>query len=152
MTTAFYHITTKIKEHLKSSAFVNTVTEGNIFDVDLNKKTIYPLSHIMVNNCQMIGNVLQFNISVIAMDIIDYSNGGVIDIFVGNDNTHDVLNTQLVVLLELEGAMLRGELWDDRIELIGDPINEPFTDRFEDNVAGWTATFDVQIPNEISIC
>jgi len=46
----FYNITTKIKETLALDAFVNTVTYGDIFEVDLNKQDIFPLSHFIVNN------------------------------------------------------------------------------------------------------
>ena len=47
----FYNITTKIKETLALDAFVNTVTYGDIFEVDLNKQDIFPLSHFKLN-CQ----------------------------------------------------------------------------------------------------
>ena len=36
--TGFYDITKKIKDALEAEPFVNTVTIGNIDDVDLNKK------------------------------------------------------------------------------------------------------------------
>ena len=41
--TGFYNITTKIKETLEQEPFVNTITYGNIDDVDLNKQNIFPL-------------------------------------------------------------------------------------------------------------
>ena len=43
----FYEITQVIKNKLQEDLFVNTVTTGDIFKVDLNKLTIFPLSHIM---------------------------------------------------------------------------------------------------------
>ena len=46
----FYSVIDNIKAELIASPFVNTVTEGSIFEVDLNKQTIFPLSHIMLNN------------------------------------------------------------------------------------------------------
>ena len=35
------------------------------------------------------------------MDIVDQSKDEVTDVFVGNDNEHDILNTQLAVLNKL---------------------------------------------------
>jgi hypothetical protein len=46
----FYQVTTAIKDQLYKDVFVNTVSSGDIFEIDLNKQTIFPLSHIIVNN------------------------------------------------------------------------------------------------------
>ena len=124
--TGFYDITKTIKEQLELDDFVNTVSEGDIFDVDLKKQSIFPISHIMVNSCTHEGNVLRFNISVIAMDIVDKTNDENLDAFVGNDNEHDVLNTQLAVLVRMLEVMNRGDLRNGVYELSGTPTIEPF--------------------------
>ena len=71
--TGFYNVLKKIKETLDAEPFVNTVTYGNIDDVDLNKQSIFPLSHVIVNNTTVQEKTLNFNISVLAMDIVDIS-------------------------------------------------------------------------------
>jgi hypothetical protein len=150
--TEFYDITTDLKNALIASPFVNTVTTGGLEDVDLNKKTIFPLSHIIVNSAVPRSQTVSFNISIIAMDIVDESKDSTTNIFVGNDNEQDVLNTQFQVLNRIYQQMLHGQLFSDLIQIIGDPTCEPFTDRFENKLAGWTMTFDVEIPNEMTIC
>jgi len=150
--TEFYDITTDLKNALIASPFVNTVTTGGLEDVDLNKKTIFPLSHIIVNSAVPKSQTVSFNISIIAMDIVDESKDSTTNIFVGNDNEQDVLNTQFQVLNRIYQQMLHGQLFSDLIQIIGDPTCEPFTDRFENKLAGWTMTFDVEIPNEMTIC
>jgi hypothetical protein len=85
------------------------------------------------------------------MDIVDASKDEVTDIFIGNDNEQDVLNTQLAVQNRLFGQ-LRQAAVSDTYQLVGDPSCEPFYDRFENELAGWSATFDVQIPNDIYLC
>ena len=150
--TEFYDITTDLKNALIASPFVNTVTTGGLEDVDLNKKTIFPLSHIIVNSAVPKSQTVSFNISIIAMDIVDESKDSTVNIFVGNDNEQDVLNTQFQVLNRLYQQMFHGQLFSDLIQIIGDPTCEPFTDRFENKLAGWTMTFDVEIPNEMTIC
>ena len=119
----FYEITTAIKEQLQLDAFVNTVTMGDIFKVDLNK----------------------------CMDIVDESKELITDIFVGNDNEQDVLSTQLMVVNRFLEVLRRGLLADD-YELIGNPSIEFFVDRFENKIAGVTATFDMAIANTMTIC
>jgi hypothetical protein len=148
----FYDITTKLKDHFIADPIVNTVTEGDIFEVDLNKQTIFPLVHMIVNNASFETNVVRFNISLLAMDIVDISKKATTDVFRGNSNEQDVLNTQLEVLNRAYALMLHGNLWDDKYVVDGNPSCEPFTERFENYLAGWTMTFDVLIPNEVTIC
>jgi hypothetical protein len=148
----FYDITAAIRTHFETDGIVNTITEGDIFDVDLNKQTIFPLVHMMVNNATFETNVVRFNISLIAMDIVNISKEETTDIFRGNSNEQDVLNTQLEVLNRAYAMLLHGDLWDDKYVIDGNPTCEPFTERFENYLAGWTMTLDILIPNEVTIC
>ena len=91
--TGFYDLTKKIKDTLEAEPFVNTVTIGSMDDIDLNKQTIFPLTHIMVNNVTVSSNTHTYNVSVLCMDIVDESKNEQTDDFIGNDNEHDVLNT-----------------------------------------------------------
>ena len=74
------------------------------------------------------------------------------DYFTGNNNEQDVLNTQLAVVNLLLSQLSRGTIFSDNYQLVGNPSCEPFTDRFENLLAGWVCTFDVQIKNDINIC
>ena len=148
----FYSITEKLKAHFTADPITNTITEGSIFDVDLNKQTIFPLVHLMVNTATFETNVVRFNMSLIAMDIVDVSKKEVTDLFRGNNNEQDVLNTQLEVLNRAYALLLHGDLWDDKFVVDGNPNCEPFTERFENLLAGWTMTLDILIPNEVTVC
>jgi len=148
----FYSITEKLKAHFEADPITNTITEGSIFDVDLNKQTIFPLVHLMVNTATFETNVVRFNVSLIAMDIVDISKKEVTDLFRGNNNEQDVLNTQLEVLNRAYALLLHGDLWDDKFVVDGNPNCEPFTERFENLLAGWTMTLDILIPNEVTVC
>jgi oligoribonuclease NrnB/cAMP/cGMP phosphodiesterase (DHH superfamily) len=148
----FYNITTKIKETLALDDFVNTVTYGDIFEIDLNKQDIFPLSHFIVNSATLNGSVWQFNMSLLCMDIVDESKEDVTDKFLGNDNEQDVLNTQMAVINRLLELLRRGDLHTELYQLEGSPTIEAFFDRFDNKVAGWTLSFDVLIPNDMTIC
>jgi hypothetical protein len=148
----FYNVTDKLKDTLLAEPFVNTVTFGSIDDVDLNKQTIFPLSHITVNNTTVGSKTLTFNISILSMDIVDISKDEVTDIFVGNDNEQDVLNTQLALQTRVINILQRGDLYTDLYQVQGDVTCEPFVDRFENKLAGWAATFDVVVQNDMTIC
>ena len=148
----FYLLTETIKTNLLSDENVNTVTTGDITKIDLSKQTIYPLSHIIINNVSQEDQVLRFNISVFCMDIVDVSKEETTDIFRGNNNEHDVLNTQLAVANKLIETLRSGDLYTTKYQLDGAVSCEPFYDRFENEVAGWVATMDILIPNDINIC
>ena len=150
--TGFYNVTKKIKDALNAEPFVNTVSYGSLDDVDLNKQTIFPLSHIIVNNCNVASNTMTFNISILAMDIVDESKDEVTDIFVGNDNEQDVLNTQLEVINRVVSLLQRGDLYTDLFQVAGAVSCEPFVDRFENKLAGWAASFDVLVQNDMTVC
>tara|TARA_R110000764_G_scaffold220197_1_gene308393 strand:+ start:1355 stop:1813 length:459 start_codon:yes stop_codon:yes gene_type:complete len=148
----FYNLTDKLKDTLLAEPFVNTVTFGSLDDVDLNKQTIFPLSHITVNNTTVSTNTLTFNISILSMDIVDISKAETTDIFVGNDNEQDVLNTQLDLLTRVINTLQRGDVFTELYQVEGDVSCEPFVDRFENKLAGWVATFDVLVQNDMTIC
>lgn len=149
---SYYNILDKIKTELLQDNFVNTVTQGDIFDIDLSKQTIFPLSHIIVNNATRNEGIFTFSLSVIVMDIVDISDEETVDNFLGNDNEQDVLNTQLSVGARLIEMLDRGDLRNDNYALSGTPSFEPFTERFENYLAGWTVSFDIDIPNDMTIC
>jgi hypothetical protein len=138
-----YRIIKEIKDALLDEPFVNTVTEGDIFEVDLNKQTMFPLSHIIMNSATHQGNVISFNITLLLMDIINQKD---------DSNKVDIWNTQLLVGTRVLNRLNRGDLRDDFFELTGNPTYEPFTERFENDLAGWAITFDVLVRNEVSIC
>ena len=98
---AFYEATARIKNFLLDLDEVNTVTFGDIREIDLNKQTIFPLSHVTVNNVQLGSGTMTFNITVLAMDVVhvnkleytDPPNADVDNTFYGIDNEQDVLST-----------------------------------------------------------
>ena len=148
----YFDIIDKLKTHFDGDVLVNTVTQGNLFDIDLSKQTIFPLVHIIVNTASLESNVVRYNISILAMDIVDITKDETVSEFDGNDNELYVLNTQLQVLTRCYELLLRGDLWSDKFQIDGNPTCEPLVDRFENKLAGWTMTTDILIPNGMTIC
>jgi len=152
----FYNITKTIKDTLEAHSQVNVVTTGDIFDVDLNKQTIFPLSHIMINQASFEGQVVRMNISIMCMDVVDETKEdprSQSEPFYGTNNEQDILNTQLAVINDVVTKLRKGTLYTDLYQLDGNPTCVPFSERFENLLTGWTATFDVLLPNtEISSC
>lgn len=149
---AFYDVLNEIKNTLLEDPLVTTVTSGDITRIDLSKQTIFPLSHVIVNSVSIEDAVLRFNVSVLAMDVVNISKEETTDIFIGNDDEHDILNASLAVLNRLTQRLRNGQLYRDKYQLDGTVSIEPFTDRFENEMAGMVATFDVLLQNDIKSC
>ena len=148
----FYRVLDQIKTALQADTNCNTVTYGDITQVDLDKQTIFPLSHIIVNGATSGENTITFNLSILAMDIVDIRKEVKTSTFMGNDNEQDILNTQLSVLNKVIQNLRIGNLYQDKYQVLGDVTLEPFRDRFENQIAGWTATLDVIIGNDVNVC
>jgi len=147
----FYDLIDRIYEELNSSEFVNTVTFGNIMDVDLSKQSIFPLSHINIQDAIFGDHTITFSMQVIAMDLVDESKEDKFNSdstpYKGLDNKHDVLNTQLTVINRLQSKLRRGDLNDDNYVLDTDATATMFEDRFENLMAGWALNLTISIPN-----
>ncbi len=81
----FYQLTETIKQQLLADVNINTVSTGDITDVNLNKQDIFPLGHILINSVNDEEQVLRFNITVIAADVVDRSKELTLDRFTGNN-------------------------------------------------------------------
>lgn len=153
--TGIYDIIEKVKTHLREHPIVNSVTFGDISEIDLNKTTMFPLAHFLLQESTIQTNVMQVNLSFLFLDITSNSKEFNSD-DLGNretgDNLVDVYNTQLQIANDLVSELRRGDLYKDRFQLEGDPVCTPFADRFEHELAGWSLDLTINIPNEISVC
>jgi hypothetical protein len=148
----YFDIIDRLKQHFESDELVSTVSQGDIFDVDLNKQTLFPLVHLIVNTATFEENVIRYNISILAMDIVNVSKDETTDKFDGNNNELYVLNTMLAVHNRCYELLRRGTLYTEGFQVDGTPTCEPFTERMENNLTGWTLTVDILIPNDMTIC
>jgi hypothetical protein len=140
--TSFYDILDKLKTYLEGNTNVNSVTFGDIFEVDLAKQTIFPLSHIIVNGCTFQDHVVQFSLQIICMDIVNETKEDEKDL---NNYFHDINNKQDV--LNTQSALRRGELFSDLYQIDTDYTANMFEDRFENLLAGWSLDISITVAN-----
>lgn len=153
MNNQFLDVIDTTKSFLLRGPFTNTVTFGDLGEIDLAKKTIFPLAHISVDNVQFNGPVAAMEMKIMVMDIVDENKDerDEFDIFIGNDNTQTILNNQMSVLQRLYTEISRGELRQAPFILEDDILTaEPFVDRFKNKLAGWTATMSLVLPEGTS--
>ena len=151
--THVYDILDVLRDELRSNPSVNTVTYGDITDLDLDKTTMFPLSHLLIDNASYGERTITFSIRVLCADIIDYNQQeNQYDEFYGNDNLHDVMNTQFQVINSLISKLMRGDLFKSKYRVTSTPTAEPFKEKYGNVLAGWTTILEIEVPNGISIC
>ena len=149
----FYNLIDNIKDHLRSNPNVTTVTFGDIMDVDLNKTTMFPLSHMMVSDVAFSDHIVTATLDLLFLDIVDDNREETTDSFLSNNNLQDILYTQLAVGNLLQSSLRRGELFTNKLQVLTNVTARPFYDRFENQLAGWAFTISIQLPNtNVSIC
>jgi hypothetical protein len=149
-----YTVLDKIKEILRANGITKTVTFGDLTEVDLNKTSIFPLSHIIFGNVTFQDRIMSASIRILCLDIVDVTKEKQTeDMMFGNDNLQDILNTQLQVVNDIQQEMRRGDAFSDNFQITTNVVAEPFLDNFENQLAGWGVTINIEVPtNELSLC
>ena len=146
----YYNLIDNIYNYLIGNNNINTVTTGDLLEVDLSKQSIFPLAHIIVNDITFSEHFMTFSINVIAMDIVDEDKDDKQDKdkpHLGLDNSHDILNTMLSVVNGLQSSLRRGGMNENNYEINDSPTATQFEDRFENLLTGWSLVLNVEIPN-----
>jgi hypothetical protein len=145
----YYNLIDNIHTYLEGNNNINTVTYGDIFDVDLAKQTLFPLAHIIVNDATFNDHFITFSLNIICMDVVDESKDDkqTRNPIYGSDNKQDILNSMLSVVNGLQTSLRRGGMNENNYEINDSPTATQFEDRFENLLAGWSLTLNIEIPN-----
>tara|TARA_R100000541_G_scaffold1013_1_gene4878 strand:- start:423 stop:881 length:459 start_codon:yes stop_codon:yes gene_type:complete len=148
-----FKLTDAIKEELQSNALINQVTFGDLFEVDLLKKNIFPLAHVGMASARIGEGVAYVDLSILFLDIVDEQKQENTDQFYGNDNEHFVLNSMFAAATKTVQELMRGDLYSDGFQLEQDDVSiEFFSERFEDKLAGVGLDMTIAIRNTLDLC
>jgi|TARA_R110001606_G_scaffold355358_2_gene506311 hypothetical protein len=148
----YFKVIDDIQASLINEPFVNTVTQGDIYNVDLSKQTIFPLAHIHINGMDIQPQFITLNISILFMDIIDFSKTAPSSDIRGNNNEMDILNNMLNVATRLQALIAKSPNYKDTYELASSLSCSPFVERFENNLGGVSCDFTVNVFNTMTSC
>jgi len=146
----YYDLIDNIYNYLNGNENVTTVTFGDIMEVDLSKQSIFPLSHVNVNDVTFSDHIMTFGINVIVMDIVDEDKDDKQSEalpYRGLDNKQDILNTMLTVVNGLQSSLRRGGMQTNNYELLESANATLFEDRFENLLTGWSLVLSIEVPN-----
>lgn len=140
-----YNVLDELRTLLLLSDFTNTVTFGEVSEVDLDKLTNFPLAHLSIDNVTIDDLYIDFTLNLIACDIVDVNKELADDKFLGNDNVQDILNAQLKVITDASNFFRNGDLRENKFVMVdGQVTATPFLDKFENQLAGWEASITLR--------
>lgn len=148
----YFKVIEDIKTALSAEPFINKVSQGDIYEVDLSKKTLFPLAHLIIESIDIRTNRIQLSLSLLLMDIVDFSKESSTDLIRKNDNELDAINNMINVAARLQAVLARTETYNVDYELEGSFACTPFKERFENNLAGVTADFTINLKNDMTKC
>ena len=134
---------------LESHEQIEKVTTGDLWDIDLEKNSKYPLAHVNIGNVDITMSQKTFNFQVFIMDISD------------NDNEQYVLNDTMHIMSDLIALLKHGENTytynaqhgeEPRYFVDNDFICEPFTERFDNTLTGWVCDIRIIIESVLDSC
>jgi len=142
-----------IKQIADADSFVNTITQGDFDELDLDKANIFPLLHVNITGGSFSnGQTVNLNVEIGCFNVRDFNKEINTDKYWLNDNEVDNLNETLAVLNRLWGYMYKN-FGDNDITATENPSLEAVTEYGKNYLDGWILTFDVEMPNTtINLC
>jgi hypothetical protein len=132
---------------------IKTVTTGDIWDIDLANMTLFPLFHINIINVNAGKGQLQHNFQLVVADIVEPNE---------SENEQEVLSDTLSIALDIISIFRNGEILyhynvandaeQPRYWTTDDFTLEPFTERFDNTLAGWTLNLPIVIEFPYDTC
>lgn len=142
---------------------IATTTTGDIYDIDLEKNTLFPLFHINPVNVSTGQSELTYNFQLFVMDAVSERENWTEANLQSADrlsNEQEVLSSCLQICVDIIGIM-RHSKWQGAGELdIDDPVYftegeytiEPFTERFDNLLTGWVFSIGIVVQNDFQAC
>ncbi len=130
---------------------IHTVTSGDIWEIDLEKNTLFPLFHINPVNVTVGMNTRTFNFQLFVMDLVEPD----------ESNEQEVLSDCLEIMNDIIAIYKHGEILysydaeageEQRYFIDNDFTIEPFTEEFDNAVTGWVMSFAITVENELNSC
>ena len=139
----YNQIIAKLEAILNANPLVKTITKGDIWEVD-NEEIVYPQIHIVTEGVDFSTHELKYRFRLFIMDLVEKD----------ESNEQEVLSDNLQILQDIIAKLLNPTDPEDSrsYRLDTDITAEDFTERFNNEVAGWTAELGISVDYTANRC
>ena len=147
---------------------ISTVSVGDIYDIDLEKETKFPLFHLNPTSVTTGDSTLTYNFQIFVMDMVSEKEdwqteqqSDIAKLVNTKSNEQEVFNQTLEICTDFIG-MLRHSMQQSLYGTadINEPLYftegqftiEPFTERFDNLCCGWVFQIGVIVQNDFQTC
>ena len=127
-----------------ANSYIQDFTFGDIFEIDLNE-TNYALSHLSIESANFSNHELTYTLRLYVMDLVSKDEG----------NENDVLSDTLQVIGDFISQFKHSTSFGDTEHdyRMNDNVScTPFTERFDNEVSGWSADISITVSFNASAC
>jgi hypothetical protein len=141
---------------MKNHPSIQSVTYGDIDSIDDKQYPEYPLGNVLITDSRFETSTTTFTVQLTIADkqknlnneSSGSSNAQTVP-FYGVDDMVDIHANTLSILNDLTSYTQRGV---QGFEVNGDIVCQPFSDRFNNGLAGWVSTFELTTHNDKNRC
>ena len=152
----YYNVLNYFKTIMKNHPSIQSVTYGDIDSIDDKQYPEYPLGNVLITDSRFEPSTTTFTVQLTLADkqknrnneSTGEENSQTIP-FYGVDDMVDIHANTLAILNDLTAYTQRGV---QGFEVNGDIVCQPFSDRFNNGLAGWVATFELTTHNDKNRC
>ena len=152
----YYNVLDYFRTIMNNHPTIAQVSQGDIFEIDDNQFTLYPLGNVQILGAQFDPTTTNYDIQIIVADKIKLKNNesdprtNAMSVpFEGVDDTTDIWANTLSVVNDLVSFT---QYSVQSFDINGTITNEPFADRFNNGLAGWVSTFTLRTHNDRPRC
>ena len=147
---SYYTLIETLKRIFEDDERVSTIVTGDTSDVDVYKRNIYPLVHLVVTDSPYIEQnttaVTRYNVEITVVDIRDINKNENRDKFWLNDNRHDNWNLTRSILKEAQSKLIKDK-FDTNVTLESAGSATPLTFAKENLLDGWQQNWTIDAPD-----
>jgi hypothetical protein len=154
--TLYYNVLDYFQTIMSNHPAIQTVTQGDIFEIDDREFPAYPLGNILITNAVFRDSQTVYTCQLTIADKIKLKNNESTGVhnkqtipFFGTDDVVDIHANTLAIINDLTSYT---QYAVDNFEIDGDVTCEAFKDRFDNGLGGWSATFDLITHNDRPRC
>lgn len=145
------NFTDRLKTELEGNPLINTVSIGDVTEVDLDKASLFPLAHLNISTGTIGSATSTVNIQIMFLDIVDETQETKSDNWYKNSNEIYVQNSMLAAATKVSQELLRGDLYRDLFQVEESITAEFVSERFQNMLSGVVIDLTVTINNNVDL-